>query len=189
MEIDRNLAPPWARRVGYSNRNAERLRAKSSVKVKSEGRNPKAEARIALGLGFRSSNFGTRPSFGPRPSDFGLQSYLTPRPLRGRRRGGGSRRASGGRLGQSRRQIHPAAPVWLAGRPDESGVLVVVWRIWDCLRIRSSRRSAAPVGRRRLFAQLMAVTLGTHCQGPAGRRRGQQMGELFSSAPRRAGHR
>jgi len=41
--------------------------------------NPKAETRIALGLGFRSSDFGTRPSFGPRTSAFGLQ-MLPPLP-------------------------------------------------------------------------------------------------------------
>ena len=57
-----------------------------------EGRNPKVEARtalgsrvksegrIALGLGFRTWDFGSRPSFGPRTSGFGLQSYLTPLP-------------------------------------------------------------------------------------------------------------
>ena len=43
-----------------------------------EGRNPKVEARTALGLRFRSSDFGTRPSFGLRPSGFGLQSYSRP---------------------------------------------------------------------------------------------------------------
>ena len=74
-------------------------------RVKSEGRN-KAEARIALGLGFRSSDFGTQPSFGLRTSACGLQPYLTPLLLR---RSGGSRRASGGRLDQSERRIHPAA--------------------------------------------------------------------------------
>ena len=80
---------------GDANRNAERLRAKSSVRsvlfiatrVKSEGRK-KAEARTALGLRFRSSDFGTRPSFGPRPSNLPLPSPLLPR-----RRGG----SSGGR--------------------------------------------------------------------------------------------
>ena len=39
----------------------------------------KAETRIALGLGFRSSDFGLRPSFGPRTSAFGLQ-MLPPLP-------------------------------------------------------------------------------------------------------------
>ena len=33
-----------------------------------------------LGFRFRSSGFGTRPSFGPRISAFGLQSYLTASP-------------------------------------------------------------------------------------------------------------
>ena len=33
-----------------------------------------------LGFRFRSSGFGTRPSFGPRISAFGLQSYLTVSP-------------------------------------------------------------------------------------------------------------
>ena len=33
-----------------------------------------------LGFRFRSSGFGTRPSFGPRMSAFGLQSYLTVSP-------------------------------------------------------------------------------------------------------------
>ena len=42
---------------------------------KSEGRK-KAETRIALGTGFRSSDSGTRPSFAS--SGFGLRSYLTP---------------------------------------------------------------------------------------------------------------
>ena len=78
-----------AKAGGYANRNAEKLRAKSSVRSvlpvcshagqirrpKVEGRNPKAETRTALGLRFRSSDFGTRPSFGPRTSGFGLQSY------------------------------------------------------------------------------------------------------------------
>ena len=36
------------------------------------------EARIALGLGLRSSDFGTRPSFGPRTSGFVLHNYLSP---------------------------------------------------------------------------------------------------------------
>jgi len=55
-------------------------RVKSEGRRPKEGRNPKAEARIALSLGFRLSDFGTRPSFGPRPSGFGLQTYLTPLP-------------------------------------------------------------------------------------------------------------
>ena len=33
-----------------------------------------------FGFRFRSSGFGTRPSFGPRISAFGLQSYLTASP-------------------------------------------------------------------------------------------------------------
>src|ERR1039457_4662591 len=33
-----------------------------------------------LGFRFRSSGFGTRPSFGPRISAFGFQSYLTASP-------------------------------------------------------------------------------------------------------------
>ena len=41
-------------------------------------RNPKVEARTALGLRFRTSDFGIRPSFGLRSSDFGLQSYSRP---------------------------------------------------------------------------------------------------------------
>ena len=57
----------------------ERMCAKSSdrstmlVATTTRGLNPKAEARIALGSGFRSSDFGTRPSFGPRVPAFGFQ--------------------------------------------------------------------------------------------------------------------
>ena len=53
-------------------------RGAPSAALKSEGRNPKAEARTALGLGFRYSDFGTRPSFGPRVSAFGFQLGLRP---------------------------------------------------------------------------------------------------------------
>ena len=57
----------------------ERMCAKSSdrsamlVATTTRGLNPKAEARIALGSGFRSSDFGTQPSFGPRVPAFGFQ--------------------------------------------------------------------------------------------------------------------
>ena len=54
---------------------SEGRRSKAERRPK-EGRNPMAETRIALGRGFRPSDFGTRPSFGPRTSGFGLQSYL-----------------------------------------------------------------------------------------------------------------
>ena len=149
MEIDRNLAPPWARRVGYSNRNAERLRAKSSVKVKSEGRNPKAEARIALGLGFRSSNFGTRPSFGPRTSGFGLQSYLSPT-LSSRGGRGGSSRASGGRLCQSERRIYPAFRWWGQVAPARTFLFNgtrnwnLIWRVF-CSELLALGNGVSPI--------------------------------------------
>ena len=46
---------------------------RSNPKV--EGRMPK-EARTALGLGFRTSDFDLRPSFGLRPSDFGFEVWM-----------------------------------------------------------------------------------------------------------------
>ena len=118
---------------GDINRNAERLRAKSSVRsvlvvatrVKSEGRK-KAEARIALDRGFRSSDFGTRPSFGPRISGFGLQSYLSPA-LASK---GGEGEAAAHRPGDGYANRNAGfirqPPVRLAGLPDESGVPAVV---------------------------------------------------------------
>ena len=53
---------------------ARRLSPKPEGRRPKEGRNPKAEARIALGIGFRYSDFGPRPSFGPRVSVFGFES-------------------------------------------------------------------------------------------------------------------
>ena len=50
--------------------------AAGQIRRPKESRNPKAETRIALGTGFRSSDSGTRPSFAS--SGFGLRSYLTP---------------------------------------------------------------------------------------------------------------
>ena len=49
-----------------------------------EGRNPKVEARTALGLRFRTSDFGIRPSFGLRASGFGfhLSSAFELRPAK-----------------------------------------------------------------------------------------------------------
>ena len=47
---------------------------KADGRKKAETRRQKADDRTALGLGFRSSDFGLRPSFGPRPSGFGFQS-------------------------------------------------------------------------------------------------------------------
>ena len=58
-----------------------------------------------------------------------------PSPLLPRRRGG-STRTSGRRLCQAERQIYPAAPVRLAGLPDESGVPVVVSGCAPCERRR-----------------------------------------------------
>ena len=52
---------------------ARRLNPKPEGRRPKEGRK-KAEARIALGIGFRYSDFGPRPSFGPRVSAFGFQS-------------------------------------------------------------------------------------------------------------------
>ena len=60
-------------------RKPEARRSKAERRPKPEGRNPKVEARIARDLGFRSSDFGTRPSFGLRASGFGLRSQVAPR--------------------------------------------------------------------------------------------------------------
>ena len=59
--------------AAHSRVKSEGRRSKAERSPKPEPRRPK-QMRTALGVGFRSSDFGTRPSFGLRPSGFGLQS-------------------------------------------------------------------------------------------------------------------
>ena len=132
---DKSGVPPGMRPFAWPLIRISMFGDRNAVSRSSFGGAGQGEEAVALDIPSRWAGGGPRWKRvldGNRKSQRGPP---LPSPLLPRRRGG-STRTSGRRLCQAERQIYPAAPVRLAGLPDESGVPVVVSGCAPCERRR-----------------------------------------------------